>query len=257
MSFSRWLPRSPRETPGLRLFAFPWAGGGATVFQTWASGLPADVELLPVQLPGREERLGEPAFERIEPLVEATRQALAPHLDVPFAFYGHSMGALVAFELTRALRRRGGPMPARLMVSGRRAPHLPVPRPHLHALPDAEFLAGLRRLQGTDDAVLESSELMALVLPTLRADFAVCETRVHAEEPPLDLPITAFGGVSDREAGFADVAAWRHHTRGGFRSRMFPGHHFFPRSCRVALLAEIAIEVAAWRFTQAPLAARA
>ncbi|AUX39241.1 thioesterase [Sorangium cellulosum] len=231
------LPR-PNPAARLRLFCFPYAGGSASAYSAWWRELPASVELCTIKLPGREARLREPPFQRLTPLVGALSAALGPWLTKPFALYGHSLGALVAFELARALRRRGAPLPRHLLVSGRRAPHLPMGEA-FHALPDPEFVAWIRRMGGTPDEVLREPELMELFLPVLRADVAVNEAEPFVAEAPLDCPITAFGGVVDERASPAELEAWRELTRGSFRVEMFPGGHFFLRSAQGPLLRSI------------------
>jgi medium-chain acyl-[acyl-carrier-protein] hydrolase len=151
----------------------------------------------------------------------------APHSQLPYAFFGHSMGSLVAFELAREMRRRGLPGPELLMVSGHRAPQRPDPEPPIHGLPEHEFLEEIRQLNGTPEAVLKNPELLQLVIPVLRADFEVCETYAYEEETPLACPIAAFGGTEDADVPREDVAAWSHQTTGPFTLRMFPGGHFY------------------------------
>lgn len=228
--------RVPRPGAALRLFCFPHAGGGAVAFRDWVRHLPEAVELCPVQLPGRETRLQEPPFGRIAPLVAAACEALLPYLDRPFAFYGHSMGALVSFELARRLRRVGRKLPEMLLVSGRAAPHLPPDRRSLHELPEAELLAELRDLDGTPAEVLDSRELMELMLPTLRADFAVCETYTFSPDAPLSCPIVAFGAADDPEVGRERLAGWGLHTTESFELEILRGGHFFPYSTESGFL---------------------
>jgi medium-chain acyl-[acyl-carrier-protein] hydrolase len=160
-------------------------------------------------------------------------------LDVPFALFGHSLGALVSFELARQLRKLGLPDLVHLFVSGHRAPQIPRPGPLTHQWPDAEFVAELRRLNGTPEEVLQHAELMALLLPVLRADFAIIETYSGSDEEALDCPISAFGGLQDSEASYDEVAAWREQTRGLFKVRMLPGDHFFLHSARAQILRAI------------------
>jgi medium-chain acyl-[acyl-carrier-protein] hydrolase len=232
-----WLPFArPDPAARLRLFCLPFAGGGATMFRSWQDDLPLSIQVCPVQPPGRETRFREPAYSRMAPLVEALADTLHPHLGRPFAFFGHSLGALAAFELTRALRRRGDPSPERLIVSGHSAPHLPLRRKSMHALPEDEFRAELRRLNGTPAAVLDNDELMRALTPTLRADMAVAETYAPADEPPLDCPILAVGGAKDAIAPPPDLDAWRRYTRAAFELRLLPGDHFFLQSHRPLLL---------------------
>ena len=144
-----WIAfRKPNPQARLRLFCFPYAGAGASIFRTWPDGLPADVEICPVQYPGRGTRPMETPFTEISSLVRALAQAMLPLVDKPFAFFGHSLGALVAFELAQELRRQSSLQPARLFVSADRAPQIPRRNRPIHALPEGEFLAELRRLNG-------------------------------------------------------------------------------------------------------------
>jgi medium-chain acyl-[acyl-carrier-protein] hydrolase len=225
---SRWIT-CPRPRPGavLRLFCIPHAGAGASVFRGWGDALPAEVEVCPVQLPGREQRMGEPAIGRMEPLVGELAREVAAAGDLPFAVFGHSNGALIGFELARLLRRQGLHGPLHLFASGRRAPDLPNPLADLTDLPDDEFLEGLVSLGGTPREVAEHPELLRVLLPLLRADVALNETYRFAEEAPLECGITVYGGVRDPKASRADVEAWRRHTAGPFTLRFFPGDHFF------------------------------
>ncbi len=233
----------PNPRAALRLFCFPYAGGGATVFRRWPASLPDSVEVCAVRLPGREGRLREPAVDRLAPLLDMLASALLPALDRPFAFFGHSMGALTAFELARRLRRDGWPGPRHLFVSGRIAPHLRRAQ-CWHTLPDPQLLAELRRLGGTPRQVLEHPELMRMLLPMLRADFAVLETYVHHPEAPLDCPISAFGGLEDEVAKREQIEEWAAHTRAEFRLRMLPGNHFFLHSAEARLLQMLADDLA-------------
>lgn len=190
-----------------------------------------------MELPGRGTRFKQAPFTRIEPLVEAIALALLPELDKPFAFFGHSMGALVSFELARLLRKQSSPQPQHISVSGRRAPEIPDREPPIHALPEAEFVETLcRRYNGMPSEVLENAELMELFLPILRADFEVLETYVYKNEPAFDFPITAFGGLQDTEATRQDLEAWAQHTTADFKLHVFPGNHFFIHSDQELLL---------------------
>lgn len=244
-SLDPWIT-FPRRDAGasLRLFVFPYAGGGAAAFRDWHSDLPRGVELCPVQPPGRESRWSEERLTDVGEAVEAARDALLPYLEEkPFVLMGHSLGGVLAFELARRLRSTGGPRPLRLVVSGRSAPHVPPPTPPLHTLPDDELLEELRRLGGTPDEVMESPELMELMLPVLRADFTMSETYVYEEGPPLACPISAFGGTEDLLTEPDDVAAWEDYTSQEFRSRLFPGGHFFVSSHRDEVLKALSAEL--------------
>lgn len=218
----------PKPNPGavLRLFCFPYAGGSAQVYRDWGKGVPRQIEICAVQLPGRGSHIKEPPFTRLAPLIEALAPALRPYVDQPFALFGHSMGGLISFELARALRRNYGVQPGHLFISGRQAPSLTEAKRRTFDLPEAEFIEEVRRLSGTPAEVLENPELMQLMLPLLRADFELCETYDHTPEPPFDCPLTAFGGIRDC-ATVEELKAWREYTTGEFSVRRFPGDHFF------------------------------
>lgn len=241
-----WLQRFvPRPHARARLFCFHYAGVGASVYRLWPAALPADLEVCAVQLPGRGNRLREPALPSIPALVEALLPELRPQLDLPFAFFGHSMGAVLASEVARALHRHG-PTPRHLLVSGRRPPHWPTPDPLLHLLPDAEFVTEInRRYGGIPPEVAQHKELLDLLLPCLRADIAALET--HTPPPsrePLSCPISVFGGAADPLTPRDHLDAWRSETTGAFRVRVFPGDHFYLNACREALLADLTATVA-------------
>jgi medium-chain acyl-[acyl-carrier-protein] hydrolase len=197
------------------------------------------LKLLTVQLPGREERLSEPPCTRLSEVVEGLARALDPYLDQPFAFFGHSMGALISFEVTRRLRQLGKPQPVHLFVSAHRAPQLPSRQPALHRLPRPAFWREVYRLGGTPAEVLQNPELMELAEPLLRADFAICETYQYLRERALDTPVSVFGGRFDEWVSLDELAAWRDLTRGEFKLRMFASNHFFVHSARVALVRAI------------------
>ncbi len=239
-----WITR-PHSRPSarLRLFCFPYAGAGASVFRPWSEGLPAEIEVCPIQLPGREARFGEPPLTRLGTLVQTLVPLLRAELETPFALFGHSLGALICFELARELRKQNLPSPIQLLVSGCRAPQIPDLDLPIHRLEDAQFLDALRRWQGTPEEVLQNPELISLFLPALRADFALLETYFYSSQPPLACPIAAFGGAEDSKVSQAQLAAWRDQTVGNFSLTMFPGDHFFVRTAQPELLAAIAQEI--------------
>jgi medium-chain acyl-[acyl-carrier-protein] hydrolase len=235
-SSSAWVKVSrPRPAARLRLVCLPFAGGGASRFRPWPAYLPDDVEVLPIQIPGREDRFLEPAIDSMDPLAGRLVEELSGYLDRPFAFFGHSMGALVAFELARRLRPMGRE-PVHLLAAGYRAPHLPRNQPDRHALADREFLAAVRDLNGIPLELLEDADFMDLVLPTLRSDFKLVERYVYRDQAPLSCPLSVFGGLRDSEVTHDDLAAWSRHTTGHFQVHMLPGDHFFLDSARTALL---------------------
>lgn len=227
---------NPNPNTHLRLFCFPYVGGGARIFQTWADSLPAEIEVCPIELPGHGTRLIEPPYTNLNILLEATLEALHSWLDRPFALFGHSMGALVSFEFARLLRRDGHLEPSHLIVSGHRAPQIPDPELQIHTLPESEFREKLRRLNGTHPTVLNSSEMMELLMPTLRADFAICETYTYTPEPPLSCPITAMGGTQDPATKRGRLQSWREQTTASFTKLVFPGNHFFIHAAEAQVL---------------------
>jgi medium-chain acyl-[acyl-carrier-protein] hydrolase len=224
----------------LRLFCFPYAGANATVYRSWAEKLPASVEVVAIQLPGRGKRRREPPLTSLSKLVELLGSV---PLKEPFAFFGHSMGALVAFELARLLRREGRALPLHLFVSGRSAPQLNSCHRPLHNLPTSELMQELHQLDGTPTEVLEHPELMEMMLPILRADFSICDTYEYREEEPLACPISAFGGFQDVDVPRQNLEAWSEQTSNSFTLRMLPGKHFFIHSNETLFLNMLAIQL--------------
>jgi surfactin synthase thioesterase subunit len=244
----RWVPGlvPGTNTPRLRLLCFPYAGAGASVFRGWQEEMPDGVELLPVQLPGREGRWHEPVFLNMTSLARELGVALRRLFDTPYVLFGHSMGGLIAFELVRHVRRAKLSMPMRLFISSARAPHLPDRELPLHHLPDERFLAQLAgRFGDATDRALRNQELARALLPILRADFTLCETYQPSPEHPLDLPVTVYGGQRDRMVVYSDLASWSAQTRCGFSVQLFSGDHFFLNQQRGAFLRALSDDVAA------------
>ncbi len=225
---SRWIFR-PRPEPhaASRLFCFPYAGGAAAVYRAWAPALAPEAEIASLQLPGRGASFRDPAIRDPRVLVSAATDAVEGLDDKPFAFFGHSMGALVAFEVTRELRRRGRRLPELLIVSGHQAPQVPDTEPPLGHLPDREFIEEIQaRYEGIPPEVLAEPELLEILLPALRADVAVLESHVYVDEAPLACPIVGLAGEHDRRPR-EEYEAWRAQTSGGFDLHFFRGGHFF------------------------------
>lgn len=233
-----FLTRTLNPQAKLNLFCFPYAGGGAQIFHNWQKAFPPStgVQVWPVQYPGRGSRLREKPFTRCASLVEALAPAVLPLTDRPFALFGHSMGATIAFELARLLREHHGREPAQLFVSGRRAPQVPEEEPATHHLPDPEFIVELRRLNGTPAEVLDHPELMQLMLPVIRADFTLTQTYTYTPAPPLSCPISIFGGLDDQDVTREHLAGWCEQTEGQCSMRMFAGNHFFLQSAEGTIL---------------------
>jgi medium-chain acyl-[acyl-carrier-protein] hydrolase len=230
-SQSMWFESLPDGRAGaLRLFCFPYAGGSSQVFRGWQRHFASQVALSLAHLPGRAARVGEPPFKKHKPLVNALADAIIPQLPPAFAFWGHSMGALISFELARELRRRGQPAPLALFLSGRGAPQIPDPDPPTFNLPEPKFIAELRRLNGTPKELLDSPELKEFFLPTIRADFELVETYEYEPGATLTCAICAYGGLQDTSVPAANLKAWQKQTSGPFKARMFPSDHFYIHS---------------------------
>ncbi len=243
MEFSKtaspWLRIRPEAKDRIRLFCLPYAGGGASMYQGWTRAFPDFVGVYPIQLPGRENRIGEPLLYDMPTLIDAISAGIIPYLQQPFILFGHSLGARIAFELARNLYRKWRIEPCCLIVSGSRAPHIAEPKPLRH-LPDEAFITELRRFSGTPEAFLQNSELMQLFIPILRADFTIDETYTCGATEPLACPIAAFGGTEDQEATRAELEAWAHYSNGNFTLEMLSGNHFFLQTAREALLRSVA-----------------
>jgi len=218
------MTRRPRGED-VRLICFPFAGGTASVFEPW-SDVPA-LDVYAVQYPGRETRWREPSLPTIDTLVDALVEGISPLCDGSFAFWGHSFGALVAFELTRQFRLRGRPLPCLVIASGARAPHL-EPLNRIHHLPEREFLRELITFNGIGRELLENRELLSAVLPVIQDDFRLFEEYSFSQSEPLPMPISAFGGLQDGKVPVGDLLAWSIHTSNTFRPRFLAGSHFFP-----------------------------
>lgn len=242
---SRWLRCNHADpSAALRVICLPYAGAGASAYAGWS--LPADlsVEVWAVQPPGRENRWGEEPFRRVEPLVRALAAEVVPLLDRPYVLFGHSMGALLAFELARLLRSVGHRGPAWLFLSAFRAPDLPPWRPPASALPDDALLSRIYEMMGPARNVVRDPDLLLAVAPTLRADLELCETYTFTDEAALTAPFTCFAAVDDPEVRVDEVADWWRHTTGDCQTHTFTGGHLFPLDHEREVLARLAADVA-------------
>jgi medium-chain acyl-[acyl-carrier-protein] hydrolase len=234
-----------RSAAALRLFCFPHAGVGTSVFRGWADDLPNDVEVCLIQLPGREGRLRENLFFSIQPLAEQLVAEFRELLDRPFFLYGHSLGATIAFEVARSLRRNNLPQPSHLFVGASPAPQLPWRHDLLRDLAEAEFIHALEaRYAEMPKVVMDDPQMRALLVPVLRADVTMVETYQYVPEPPLACPITAYGGTQDRAVMQSELEAWKEQTAKEFRLAMLDGDHFFLQGQKAALLNSLKIALA-------------
>jgi medium-chain acyl-[acyl-carrier-protein] hydrolase len=233
--FDSWIlsPR-PNAHARLRLFCFSFAGGHAGTFRRWAELLPDSIQVCAVQLPGRQRRIHEPPFLRMEPLVDTLAEVLRPFLERPFAIFGNCTGSLIGFELARRLT------PRHLFVSCCRAPQLPDLDPPIHALPDEDVRRELDRMGGTPPELMAHPELLTLLLPTLRSDFELAETYAYRDGAPLACPLTVFGGRSDSVVTPAQLEAWRQQTSNSFALHMVEGGHYLLEPASAALCHAVA-----------------
>lgn len=218
-----------------RLLCFPYAGANASIFSAWHRQLPVHLEVRGIQLPGRRNRLSEASFTRMLPLVNELGEALVPFLDRPFIFFGHSMGAIVSFEIARWLRRNRKPTPDTLFVSARRAPQIPDKSAALHLMSDAEFITEIRHLSGTPPELLDDPHILRMILPALRADTELCETYQYTSDVPLSCPIVAFCGQDDAEETPERMQEWAAQTTANFHLHVLAGDHFFIHSSECEL----------------------
>lgn len=241
MSSSGWFVRPQRRSSApVRLFCIPYAGSGTAAYRGWAEAADPSIDVLYVQLPGRENRLRERPLTSMQAVVEEAVNAMLPEMDRPFALYGHSLGGILAFETAVALRERTGQLPLHLFVSASRAPHLPYDFPPLTGLPDIAFLDELhRRYESIPNQLMEDPEIRDLLLPCLRADLTVLETYRYHRGDALACGITCFGGLQDRTVARDALEAWRQHTTKEFRLQMLAGNHLFLQPAKKELVAAI------------------
>jgi medium-chain acyl-[acyl-carrier-protein] hydrolase len=240
-----WLIReSASAEPGIRLFCFPHAGSGTSAYTGWElPGLPS-AEVWSVELPGRGKHRAEQPLRRVEQVIGPLPENLAPLLDRPFALFGHSMGAILAFELARLLRRTGGPMPAHLFLSGYRAPDVPRRRPPISKLEDDGFLERLAAIAGPSSTALRDRRMLLRLAPTIRADLELCETYTYRPEPPLTVPLTCLAAADDPEFTPDEVALWARQSSRDCALHVFTGGHLYLLDQRDQVLALIARELA-------------
>ena len=231
-STSRWCESlSPEPAWRLRLFCFPYAGGNALVFREWQQYLVPEIDVCLVHLPGRARRINERPHTQIQPLIQELADAIHPEAQgIRFAFWGHSMGALISFELAREFRRRNYPAPVHLFLSACRAPTVMQAVPPSFHLPAKEFIAEIRKLNGTPKEFFENPEIQKFLLPLLRSDFQITDTYQYQDEGPLACPITVYGADQDHLATLNYLAPWEMQTSAAYKTRVFSGDHFFFQS---------------------------
>lgn len=239
MSANKWFVRpQPRPSAALRLICLPYAGGSAATYVPWAAQLPADVELVAVQPPGRASRIGERPHAEMNALVADLAAVFHEVSDKPYVLFGHSLGSRVAFEFTRQCPGFGLPQPRLLIGSGSRAPHFPSVRESVHDLPEAAFVDKLRELNGTPEEVLNNRELIQFLIPLLRADFKIADV-YRATPAPLPCPLVVLAGTEDWEVTREAVEGWRELSDNGCDIHWIPGGHFFVEHNRALVLEQV------------------
>jgi medium-chain acyl-[acyl-carrier-protein] hydrolase len=228
---SNWfIPFKYNKNSYIRLFCFHYGGGSASAYREWAKDIVDHVDLVAIQLPGRESRFSEPLLDNVLDIVNKLSLDFQDYLDKPYIFFGHSIGALIAFEFTRTLRKKGMPQPKHLIISGTKAPQVQLKRAPIHHLPDSELTEKIREYNGIPSYILEDKELMAIFLPIIRSDFCISEAYKYNSEEPLTCPITALGGLSDDTFDSRDLLKWQEQTSSSFEHELLPGDHFFIKS---------------------------
>jgi medium-chain acyl-[acyl-carrier-protein] hydrolase len=235
-SGSRWFESLTTGGSSLRLFCFPYAGGNAHVFREWQRHLGPEIDVCLVHLPGRARRIAERPRARLRPLVEEMADAIGSELRGQFAFYGHSMGALICFELARELRHRNWSMPIGLFLSACRAPGIVRGVRRTFDLPVQELMAEIRKLNGTPKEFFESPEIQNVLLPLLRADLEIIDTYEYVAEAPLACAIKVYGGERDTHAPPDSLVAWELQTSAKCTLQTFSGDHFFIQSQKMEFL---------------------
>lgn len=241
-SANKWFPFGllPESGKPARVFCFHYAGGSSGVFKQWVSASDLSVEFIPIELPGRGTRISEPCLERMDRLMDLMVGRLASVLDErPFSFFGHSMGAIIAFEGAHRLQRKYGVQPSKLIVAGRHAPQCPDPTEFKIHMGDEALVQELKRLGGTPTEIIENAEILQFVLPMIRSDYRLHESYAYGGEK-LNIPIIAHAGSRDIEANPSIMKLWSEVTDGEFELKEFDGDHFFVQRLGYSYLAEVA-----------------
>jgi len=228
---SDWfVPFKYNKNSYMRLFCFHYGGGSASAYRDWAKDLIDYVDLIAIQLPGRESRFSEPLLDNISDIVNELSLNFHNYLDKPYILFGHSIGALISFEFTRTLRKKAMQQPKSLIISGTKAPQVPLKRSPIHRLPTPELIQKIREYNGIPRDIIENKELMDIFLPIIRADFCISETYNYYGELPLACPIMALGGLNDDTFDSQDLLKWQEQTTALFQYELLPGDHFFIKS---------------------------
>jgi medium-chain acyl-[acyl-carrier-protein] hydrolase len=227
LDMKSWIKLSKSENDNFRVLCFPYSGGTAQVYRPLTNLLPDGVSVYSYELPGRGRRFGEEIPGMLSGLVEDAFSSIRGLIERPYAFLGHSLGGIIAFEMTRHLRKQGQPLPKHLFVSGIRAPQVPKREGEAFNLPRQAFIEKIKDMGGTPSEILENEEMLDIMIPVLRKDFQIYETYSYSQDVPMPIPITAFGGRGDNFVTEDDIRQWSEHTSSLFDMQIFAGDHFF------------------------------
>ena len=234
--FSLLFPNSKAK---LRLFCLPYAGGNAVIFKSWAKNIMSDIEIVAIQPPGRSTRLQETPFKHMDMLIDDLMTVFPSVLDKPYVIFGHSLGSRIGFELLARLQHQELRLPEHFIASGSRGPHIPCLDEISYDLPDDQFVLKLKAMGGTPAELLDSNELMALLLPMIRADFQIAETHHFSGNILLDIPVTVFGGKNDPRVSIQELHTWQQHFSLPADIALFDGGHFFIDTHRHDVIARL------------------
>jgi medium-chain acyl-[acyl-carrier-protein] hydrolase len=226
---STWFFRPKiNQRAKIHLFCFPYAGGNAEIYHSWPDYLPDEIEMIAIQYPGHLKSLGEKPFTRMSALVAAIYDEIKDYFDKPYAFFGHSMGAMITYDLCQYLNSKNAPLPVHIFQAARRAPHIQSIQPALHSMSTAEIISVMRNFSMLPEEIISNDYILQLILPGIIADFEIVETwQYNPQAKPLHVPMTVFCGVNDNQATRNDMEAWRKHTTGEFKIYIYPEQHFF------------------------------
>lgn len=225
---SKWMPyRQNKSNAKIRLFILHHAGGSASICNNWFQNHEDDIEILPLELPGHETRIDEKLIDTLPDLCESLIEVIAPMTDLPYAFFGHSMGALVAFETTRLLRKNNVKLPSKLFLSAHIPPDQELREKPMYNLDKEDLIKELKRMGGTSEELLEDSYFAELYIPIIRADMAICEKYIYSYQTPLPVPIHMFGGFDDITVTPEELLGWRKQTTSNFVCHIYDGGHFY------------------------------
>lgn len=242
----------PNPTAKLRLICIPYAGGNASMFNSWAKGLPSDIEVISIQLPGRGMRFSTPSYDDMNLLIDGLMKEIPDILNLPYVLFGHSLGSRIGFEIIKRLNAAELKLPLHFIASGSRGPQVEMNEKPIHSLPTEEFLKELKKMNGTSDELLHNSELMNVLMPMLRADFKISETHVSTENTCFNIPLSIFGGADDTKIDLNSLNRWKELFTSLSEITIFPGGHFFIDSHTSQVLLKVKTIISNLQYNKKP-----